>query len=394
MKRLALFLTLSLLGAPAASAAPKSVPVKKLTLLAVSQGIEKMVISGKTIVTISTTDGLNSNIQISGLDVNGVQIWQKVIDSGADEVALAATTDPSGNIWLAGASAPIAPVESATVFAQAENPDGVVVEPIGKTRGDMNLLTFWKISAAGELVSTYSYALSAPALINAISANSSGVSIAGILQEKPFVQSANSLGVFGKATIIGTSKTSLNAIVRHADGSLSVFGSSAETLGGKKLAGRRDGVLIKVSKTGAIASVVRSSAPKADRSWLAADTSLSLTGFVKTGNVVETAFTKFTSAFVPSWTMRVPSLGSSAIASAGNTTYGALSSHSSVSGISGWKPTTPSVLLLAFDAKGVVTAAYGSSEISEPISVAYSKELGVIGLARKSDQSLSLFKIS
>lgn len=390
MKRTALLLALLTIGTSSAFAAPKPLEVKKLTLIAVNQSAEKLVISGKTLVTVANTDGVNSNILLTGLDVTGVQLWQKMIDSGVDEVALAAATDPLGNIWLAGASSKVVVPESATVQIQAENPDGVVLEPSTQLRGDMNVLTLWKISSQGELLGTYSSAQSAPALINAISVNASGVSIAGTVQDKPFIQSANSQGVFGKAISIGTTKTTLNAIVRHADGTLSVFGTSSETLGGKKLAGVRDGVLIKVSKTGALATVVRSSAPKADRSWLVADSTLALTGYVKTGKVIETAFTKFTSAFAPTWTQRVTSLGTSTVVSAGKTTYGAFNTTS----LFAWKPGTPSVALVAFDSKGVMTAAYGSSEITEPIALVYSKELGLVGLARSTSQALSLFKVA
>ena len=390
MKRTALLLALLTIGTSSAFAAPKPLEVKKLTLIAVNQSAEKLVISGKTLVTVANTDGVNSNILLTGLDVTGVQLWQKTIDSGVDEVALAATTDPMGNIWLAGASSKVVVPESATVQIQAENPDGVVLEPITQLRGDMNVLTLWKVSSQGELLGTYSSAQSAPALINAISVNASGVSIAGTVQDKPFIQSANSQGVFGKAISIGTTKTTLNAIVRHADGTLSVFGTSSETLGGKKLAGVRDGVLIKVSKTGALSTVVRSSAPKADRSWLVADSTLALTGYVKTGKVIETAFTKFTSAFAPTWTQRVTSLGTSTVVSAGKTTYGAFNTTS----LFAWKPGTPSVALVAFDSKGVMTAAYGSSEITEPIALVYSKELGLVGLARSTSQALSLFKVA
>ena len=393
MKRIAFFLTLLLLGTTQAAAAPKSVTVKKLNVVAVDQGTEKLVITGRTIVTVGNTDGFNSNILLTGLDSNGLQFWQKTIDSGVDEVALAAATDPSGNIWISGASAAVAASESTTAPIQAENPDGVVVEPTPKLRGDMNLLTFWKVSSAGDLLATYSTALAAPALINAISANASGVSIVGSLQEKPFIQSMSAQGVFGKLISIGTAKSALNAVVRQGDGTLSVFGTSSETLGGKKLAGIRDGVLIKISKTGAIASVVRSSAPKADRSWIAADSTLALTGYVKTGKVIESAFTKFTTGFAPSWTLRVPSLGTSAIISAGTSTYGAFASHSAVAGIVGWKPTSPSLLMLSFDGKGVITGAFGSNEITEPIAIAYSKEVGIVGLARSSNLSLSLFKL-
>ena len=392
MKRFALFLALLLVGITPAVAAPKSVAVKKLSIIA-TVSAEAMVVTGKTIVTVSNTDGVNSNILLTGMDISGTQLWQKTIDSGVDEVALASAVDPLGNVWLAGASSVQVAVESATAPIQAENPDGVIAEPVTKLRADMNLLTLWKVSPLGDLLGTYTLSQSAPALINAISVNANGVSIVGQLLDKPFVLSATSTGVFGKVISIGTSKTALNTVVRHTDGSVSVFGSSAETLAGKKLAGVRDGVLIRVSKMGAITSVVRSSAPKANRAWLSADSTLALTGFVKSGKIIESAFTKFTMAFAPTWTMRVPSLGTSTVLTSANTTYGAISSSSAVTGVLGWKPTSASVLLLALSNKGVIAGAYGSSEISEPISLSYSKELGLVGLAKTATQTVALFKL-
>ena len=392
MKRFALFLALLLVGITPAVAAPKSVAVKKLSIIA-TVSAEAMVVTGRTIVTVSNTDGVNSNILLTGMDISGTQLWQKTIDSGVDEVALASAVDPLGNVWLAGASSVLAAVESATAPIQAENPDGVIAEPVTKLRADMNLLTLWEVSPLGDLLGTYTLSQSAPALINAISVNANGVSIVGQLLDKPFVLSATSTGVFGKVLSIGTSKTALNTVVRHTDGSVSVFGSSAETLAGKKLAGVRDGVLIRVSKTGAITSVVRSSAPKANRAWLSADSTLALTGFVKSGKIIESAFTKFTMAFAPTWTMRVPSLGTSTVLTSANTTYGAISSNSAVTGVIGWKPTSASVLLLALSNKGVIAGAYGSLEISEPISLSYSKELGLVGLAKTATQTVALFKL-
>jgi len=394
MRRIAIFLVLLLVGTTPAVAAPKSVALKKLTVMATVAGAEKLVVSGKTLVTVSNSDGPNTNILLTGMDIKGVQLWQKTIDSGADEVALATAVDPLGNIWLAGAASSITAPESATAVIQAENPDGVVAEPTTKLRSDLNILTLWKVSALGEVLATYSSAQLSPPLINAISVNSSGVSVVGQLQDKPFLLSANNAGTFGKLLSIGTAKTQLNAVLRHGDGSISVFGSSAETLGGKKLAGVRDGVLIKVSKTGVIASVVRSSAPKADRSWLTADSTLALTGYVKSGKVIESAFTKFTSAFAPTWTLRVPSTGSSIVQSAGSTTYGAVQSNSVVSGVTGWRPTAPSLLLLSFDAKGVVTSASGSTELTEALSLTYSKDVGLVGLARTSAQSVAIFTVA
>jgi len=97
MKRFALFLALLLVGITPAVAAPKSVAVKKLSIIA-TVSAEAMVVTGKTIVTVSNTDGVNSNILLTGMDISGTQLWQKTIDSGVDEVALASAIDPLGNV--------------------------------------------------------------------------------------------------------------------------------------------------------------------------------------------------------------------------------------------------------------------------------------------------------
>jgi hypothetical protein len=151
---------------------------------------------------------------------------------------------------------------------------------------------------------------------------------------------------------------------------------------------------MKVSKTGVVTSVVRSSAIKADRSWLSADTSLLLSGYVKTGKVTETAITKFSSTFAPTWTIRIPSNASSSALSIGATTYAAIGSKSAITKVIGWKPTGTQFLLLTFDPKGVITGAYGSTELSYPSSITYSKELGIVGLAKSADGLTSIFHLA
>jgi len=384
---------------PIAHAATKSVAIKKVDVLTTAPGAEGLLITGETLVTFVNTGGVNSNIALTGLDPSGAQLWQKTIDSGADEIALAGAVDSTGNLWLAGASAEVVAAETTTVQLPPDNPDGVVAEPVTKLRGDMSLLTVWKLSPTGDLLATYSLTQPTPALISAISANASGVSLVGRLADKPFALSMSSTGAFGKLITIGTSKTQLSAVVRSADSSMSVFGSSSETLGGKKNVGIRDGILIKINKAGAVTSVVRSSAPKADRSWNYSDASLALTGYVKTGKKIESAITKFTAAFAPTWTIRIPSSGASIVATGGALTYAALTyaalgSNSVVTGVSGWKPTTTQLLLLAFDSKGVITGAYGTSELSNPLALAYSKEIGIYGLAQGANGSVSIFHIA
>jgi len=372
----------------------KQVTVKKLDLVTSAKDLEGLVVIGKTLITYSNSGGSNSNIVVTGLDATGVQLWQKVIDSGGDEVALAATADTTGNLWISGASAPLPAISAAPIPTPADNPDGVLVEPSSPLRSDMNLLTLWKVSEQGELLATYSIAESTPPLVNGISVNASGISVIGLLAEKPFLISASPLGAFGKLITIGTAKTQLNSVVRNGDGSINLFGSSAEALGGKKVAGIRDGVLIKVNKSGNVVTVVRSSAPKGDRSWINADSSLALTGYVKTGKVIESAFTKFTNAFAPTWTIRFPSNGTSAVLSASGTTYAAIGSNSAVTGVNGWKPPANQLLIIALDSKGGITAAYGAAELAEPISLLYSKEMGLYGLGKTSDGTLSIFHLN
>ena len=394
MKKLLLLIFAASLLSPSASAVPKAVAVKKLDIVASAVNAEGLVATGKTLVTYSNTGSTNSNIALTGLDVTGVQQWVRTIDSGVDEIATAATVDAAGYIWLAGSSAAATVVESATAAIAAENPDGVVAEELPKVRPDMNQITIWKLSPAGEPLATYLSPQNSPALVSAISVNSSGISLVGVLADRPFLISATPTGVFTKPLFIGTNKSALNAVVRSPDGSVNLFGESSETLGGKKLAGTRDGILVKVSKTGAITSVVRSSAIKAQRSWLAADSTLTLTGYVKSGKVIESAFTRFNSSFAPTWTMRIPSTGSSTVLTAAGTTYGALSSNSAIKGVTGWKPTAPTLLLATFTSKGVMTGTYADSQLSAPISLVHTKELGLCGLAKGSGESISIFRLA
>ena len=379
---------------PTAEAVQKKVAVKKVTTVLSVPGAEMLAVSGSSIITIATVDSQTTDIVLSAVNGTGVPLWQKVIDSGVDEVAMATTVDGAANVWLAGFSSQVKSASTETASVIAENPDAITLEAAEELRGDLNVLTVWKISPVGELLATYTSQYDLPGLINSISVNKSGLSIVGVLSEKPFLQNMSAAGEFSQQASIGTSKTTINTVVRNSDGSSSLFGSSTETLGGKKLAGVRDGVLVKTSKSGAIASVVRSSAIKGDRSWLSADSSLLLSGYVKVGKTTETAITKFTSTFVPTWTIRFASTGQSRAITGAGISYAAMGSKSAIASITGWKPSKAQLLVVVFDAKGVMTSAFGSSELSEPLALAYSKELGIVGLALNADQSPAVFRIA
>jgi hypothetical protein len=392
MKFLAVFIAALLAFSTPAEAAQKRVAVKKLEKIATLPTAELLFASGSSIITVGNIESATSDISLSALNSDGTPSWSLNLDSGLDEIAMAATPDSAGNIWLAGFSATTVVEETTTPTVVAENPDSVLVEPSQPTRSDLNRLTLWKVTSNGQLEASYYSSENLPGIINSISVSKSGLSILGQYNQRSFIQVMSLSGSFGALAYIGTSKTFLNAIVRNSDGSSSVFGYSTETLGGKKLAAKQDGVLIKVSKSGSLTSVVRSSAIKAERSWLSADSNFLLSGYVKVGKKIESAITKFTPTFAPTWTLRVPSAGESLAITAGKTSIAAVNSTAPVTSLIGWKPTKPSLLLLSFDAKGLIIAAKGSADLGAPLALAYSKELGVVGLAKASDGAVTLFR--
>ena len=394
MKRVLILALLASITLPVAEAAPKALPVQLGSIYSAPAGTELFLATSKSSIFISNPTATSTNIQVISVDLTGTQLWQRTIDSGVDEVATATTLDPQGNIWLAGSIASSATSETLTSIAGIDNPDLVSIDASPNLRSDMKNLALWKISASGELLGTFIFSLKSVPLVTAISATNSGISAIGVLDSKPFVISATTSGTFSKMISIGTSKTELNALSRNSDETLSLFGSSSETLAGKKVAGIRDGVLIKLSKSGAITSLVRSSALKASRSWISGDAAHLLSGPVVTGKSAETAITKFTTKFVPSWTLRVPSTGASTTLTANGNSYLALTSRSAITGVSGWKPIQPSLLVITFDSKGVMKAATALPGLVTPISLHYSSVRGVVGLASSADGTVSIFTLA
>lgn len=372
-----------------ASAAPKSVTVKTIAKWSDAVGIELLTSTNKAVVTARNLSAASADIEVQARDFLGTVLWSKTIDSGLDEVATAIAPDGQGNIWIAGNSAtPIVP-DTSTVGATGLNPDGVVIEAPVPLRPDMRLLTLWKLNSLGELQDKFTVLQSDISLIDAVAVSATGVSLLASRESGPFVISATAKGVFGKEIKIGSAKTKLSAIVRSSDGSISVFGSSSETLGGKKLVGREDGVLIKISKAGLISSVVRSSTPKGFRNWNSATTALFLTGSVKSGAVTESAITKFTNTFAPTWTTRISSTGP-ALATNGpsNSFYVVLEPTAAIKGLTNFKAVKGQSLVVQLDSKGVISNAFTSADLSQVKTVTYTSDGGLFILTEN-----SIFKV-
>ncbi len=390
MKRLlSLVLLASLISAPIAHSAPKKIAVKPMQLLTTIGSPEEVsgaVVSGKSIIVFGTK---SSKAYARAIDTTGKELWNLSLDQSAASIATAAAVDSIGDIWIAGAT-PMAmgliPPSTATPL----NPDNAVIPP-SVFVGDLHAVTIWKISAAGSLNFTNTLPTSNVLFPTAITVDKTGASVVGIMATDKgnagFLANTDSSGVFSKLLQIGVSSTTADAVVRHSDGTFTVAGSSSETLAGKKLAGITDGVLVKVSKALKITSVVRSSVAKGKRIWNSASNSLLLSGEVSAAGKTETAVTKFSITYAPTWTYRFPSAGPAVSGSASQTFFISTAAISQLI----WSPKSPTPLLLTFDSKGVITAA-DSAPVGqrEVLSVLNSKELGVLALTSGAE-SVSIF---
>ena len=377
MKRFASVVIAALLfSAQPADAAPKSIAASEITKVAPIAEHEGAVITAQGITIFTNTE---KKVMVSNLDFAGAQKWQLTVEGAPDQIAMAATSDNEGSIWLAGLTSAVSANETQNATSNPVNVDGVVVEQVPALRNELNTLTLWKISSTGSLVATYSESATSPILITAISHSTSGISILGDRGAGTVLISATLSGKFSTAKTIGTAKSALTSIIRNPDGSAQIYGSSSESLSGKKLVGVRDGILAKVNKSGALTSVVRSSANRATRTWQSATATYFLVGDVKAGGKNESAFTKFNSSFAPTWTLRLPSQGAQLAATAASGGHYALfNSTSAIPGVTGWKPTAATPIVIRFDSKGVITQALKSSQVKSATSMAFIAGVGLI----------------
>ena len=393
MKRFFIFfLLVSLLITPVAHSAPKKISVKPmqlLTAIGTPDEVSGAVVSGKSIIVFGTKA---SKAYARAIDVTGKELWNLSLDQSAASIATAAAVDSAGDIWITGATPLALGLVTPTPTATPINPDSAVVPPSTKV-GDLQAVTIWKVSSTGTVLFTNTLPTSFVLFPTAIAVDKNGASVVGIVANSKgnagFLANIDSAGVFSKLLQIGASSTTADAVVRHPDGSITVAGSSSETLAGKKVAGVTDGILVKVSKTLKITSVVRSSVAKGKRIWNSASTSLLLAGEVVAAGKTESAVTKFSLSFVPSWTYRFASTGPTLSASS---TQAFFISTGAIAQLN-WNPKTPTPLLLTFDSKGVITAAdSGPVGQKEVLGLIISKEIGVLALTL-SAESVSIFTL-
>ena len=385
MKRLiALFVIAFLVITPSAQAAPKKIvvnPLKLLTTIGSPTEVSGVVVSGKNFIVFGTQ---NSKAYARAVDSNGNELWKLQLDQSQASIASAAVVDSVGDIWIAGATpAPaVAPIGTPTA---AINPDNANV-PTSTFIGDLKVLTIWKISSAGALISTNSLPMSNSILPTSMALDDSGLAIVGsIAGEKinaGFINFLNTSGLFSKTLQIGSGSTSIESVTRNADKTFTLVGSSGETIAGKKLVGLIDGVIIKVIKSLKITSVVRSSISKGKRIWNSTTSSLLLGGEVVVGNKSEVAVTKFSSRYAPTWTHRFSGTGP---AFTTGSTQLLFLSNGAIPELA-WNPKVSTALLITFNSKGVISAAE-SAPVGQRLLVGSleAKDLGPVVVTSSAD---------
>ena len=395
MKRFAVaLLTLPLIfSSQIASAAPKPINVKAMVAMNLGTPITpdtKMLVAGPLIVLLN-----DSSVRAIGAD--GAEKWRLALTQGASSIATAMAADSAGNLWIAGSSANARVVAPGAVPTTSPvNPDNVVVDPKVPVRADLTIATVWKVSSTGALVSTFTADNTTALLVNSIAVNAKGFTLGGInatdTGSSGVIITSDLDGKFGKPIYLGTTDTSIDAVIRGADSTVYAMGSSTETLAGKRIAGVRDGIIAKYSSAGKLTSLVRSSASKAKREWNSATNSLLLAGSVQAGTKVESALTRFATNLSPVWTYRFASTGSTlaAIGPTG-TNFAAFTSKSAIKGISNWRPSKPTALVLTFNSKGAISDARTASGV--PIALGYSKDLGLV-LMSSGQTAVSIFRVS
>jgi hypothetical protein len=389
---LSLVLIAVFLFTPAANAAPKKISVKAMqlvTTVGIPEEVSGVVASGKSLIVYGSKA---TKAYARAVDTTGKELWNLSLDQSPASIATAAVVDSVGDIWIAGATPLALGLTSPSPVATPINPDNAAAVPTTNI-GNLQAVTLWRVTAAGVLAGTNTLPTSSVVFPTAISVDRNGASIVGIIGTEKgsagFLVNTDKAGMFGKLLQIGSISTTTDAVVRHTDGSFTVAGSSSETLAGKKVAGVTDGVLIKISKALKITSVVRSSAVKGKRIWNSATSTLLLGGEVVAGGKTETAITKFTTSFAPTWTYRFASTGPAITV---GSTYAAFISTGPTPQLN-WNPKAATPLLLTFNAKGTVVAAdSGPIGQKELLGAILSKELGLLAVTASAD-TVSIFTL-
>lgn len=253
---------------------------------------------GEGFITAFTVDG--SEILLTGISQNPLSI----------PTAAEVITTPTP-----AASETVAPLPTATPAVTKNvplvNPDNVIPGKSQPLRGDIKNLFTIRMDSSGELLNVFNPKSEGGFIPTSIATRSNNSFIVGnkVNSENRSRGALYILRADGSSDSFtyGSKQTTLNRVLISSANTLTVVGSSADTLADRAVVGRVDGVVLTISQsTGALTKVLRSSGKGATRSWDFASGNLLLSGTSRSASAREGVVTSFTSKAVVSWTIRYP----------------------------------------------------------------------------------------
>ncbi|MFM7499133.1 MAG: hypothetical protein ACKO3U_00180 [Actinomycetota bacterium] len=195
------------------------------------------------------------------------------------------------------------------------NPDNVIPGTSTPLRENIKNILLTRIDNAGKLVNAFNKEnlrdFIPISIATSISTKSTNYFVVGN-ESSAANESRGGLYLFKSngsvnSFTFGSKKTSFKKVVVNSASTITVVGSSAETLAGRAVAGKVDGVILTISQSnGALTKVLRSSGKGATRSWDFASGKLLVSGTSRSGSLREGVVTSFSTKAAVSWSARFP----------------------------------------------------------------------------------------
>ena len=111
---------------------------------------------------------------------------------------------------------------------------------------------------------------------------------------------------FTDTFVFGDSQTVFNKAIATSTKSLTIIGTSAETIAQSKVVGKSDGIILTITvANGKVSNLIRSSGNAALRTWDSASGNLQVAGTSRVGGTNEAVITSFTSKRTVAWSTRI-----------------------------------------------------------------------------------------
>lgn len=191
------------------------------------------------------------------------------------------------------------------------NPDNVIPGKSEPRRSDIKNIFVIRLDNSGKVVELSNTQNERSFIPTSVTTRNSNIFVVGN-QMPSDNTSRGALYIFksdgsSNSFSFGSKQTRFNRVLATSATSITVVGSSADTLAGRAVAGRVDGVILTLAQsTGEVTNVLRSSGKGAMRSWDFATGNLLVSGTSRSSTTREAVVTSFTSKATVSWTKRYP----------------------------------------------------------------------------------------